>query len=63
MIIHYITFVIFYRIEEIPRDELNLADDEMLIPVAHFHKDVFAAFGIPFFIKVKQVSVRSEHEP
>jgi len=42
-----------YRIEEIPRDEVNLADDEMLIPVAHFHKDIFSSFGIPFFIKVK----------
>jgi hypothetical protein len=33
-----------------------LADDEMLIPVAHFYKDVFSSFGIPFFIKVKHVS-------
>jgi ubiquitin carboxyl-terminal hydrolase 7 len=57
-----ITFVIFCRIEEIPRDELNLADDEMLIPVAHFYKDVFSAFGIPFLIKVKQVSIISKHE-
>ena len=45
-----------YRIEEIPNDELNLAEDEMLIPVAHFHKEVFSTFGIPFFFKVKQVS-------
>jgi ubiquitin carboxyl-terminal hydrolase 7 len=55
--------MICYRIEEIPRDEWNLADDEMLIPVAHFHKDVYASFGIPFFIKVKQVSVSYKHEP
>ena len=26
------------RIEEIPKDEVNLADDESLIHVAHFHK-------------------------
>lgn len=45
-----------YRIEEIPNDELNLADDEMLVPVAHFHKDVFSTFGIPFFFKIKHVS-------
>jgi len=51
------TSFIFSRIEEIPRDEVNLADDEMLIPVAHFHKDIFSSFGIPFFIKVKHVSV------
>jgi len=27
-----------FRIEEIPKDEVNLAADELLIPVAHFHK-------------------------
>lgn len=46
-----------FRIEEIPRDELNLAEDEMLIPVAHFYKDIFSTFGIPFFLKVKHVSI------
>jgi len=52
-------FIIFCRIEEIPRDELNLTDDEMLIPVAHFYKDIFSTFGIPFFLKVKHVSLYS----
>lgn len=42
-----------YRIEEIPRDELNLTDDEILVPVTHFYKDVYNTFGIPFFIKMK----------
>uniref|UniRef100_A0A146KS22 Ubiquitin carboxyl-terminal hydrolase 7 n=1 Tax=Lygus hesperus TaxID=30085 RepID=A0A146KS22_LYGHE len=42
-----------FRIEEIPKDELNLASDELLVPVAHFYKDVFSTFGIPFLIKVK----------
>nr|CAD7425914.1 unnamed protein product [Timema monikensis] len=46
-----------YRIEEVPKDELNLAEDEMLIPVAHFYKDIFSTFGIPFFIKVKNATV------
>lgn len=46
-----------YRIEEIPTDELNLAEGEMLVPVAHFHKDVFSTFGIPFFFKIKNVSI------
>ncbi|GLG95277.1 Ubiquitin carboxyl-terminal hydrolase 7 [Gryllus bimaculatus] len=41
------------EIEEIPRDELNLAEDEMLVPVAHFYKDIFSTFGIPFVLKVK----------
>ncbi|KAJ8967839.1 hypothetical protein NQ317_016612 [Molorchus minor] len=43
-----------YRIEEVPRDELHLAEDEMLISCAHFHKEVFSTFGIPFLIKIKQ---------
>ncbi|KAL1115934.1 hypothetical protein AAG570_005429, partial [Ranatra chinensis] len=43
-----------YRVEEIPRDELNTAEDEILVPVAHFHKDIFSTFGIPFLIKMKQ---------
>ncbi|XP_071652128.1 ubiquitin carboxyl-terminal hydrolase 7-like isoform X1 [Temnothorax longispinosus] len=42
-----------YRIEEIPVDEVNLAEGEMLVPVAHFHKEVFSTFGIPFFFKIK----------
>ena len=27
-----------YRIEEIPKDELDLADDELIVQVAHFNK-------------------------
>lgn len=46
-----------YRIEEIPVDELNLEEDEMLIPVAHFQKDVYTTFGIPFLLKIKNVSM------
>ena len=42
-----------FRIEEIPADELRLQDDEMLISCAHFHKEVFSTFGIPFLIKIK----------
>lgn len=42
-----------YRIEEIPRDELVLQEDEMLVSCAHFHKEVFSTFGIPFLIKIK----------
>ncbi|XP_060521700.1 ubiquitin carboxyl-terminal hydrolase 7 isoform X3 [Cylas formicarius] len=43
-----------YRIEEIPQDELVIGEDEMLVPCAHYQKDVFATFGIPFFIKIKE---------
>ncbi|CAH2236828.1 jg8579 [Pararge aegeria aegeria] len=46
-----------YRIEEIPRDEVNLSEDEILVPCAHFHKQVYATFGIPFYARVKH------HEP
>lgn len=40
-----------FRIEEVPVDELLLMDTEILIPVAHFSKDIYSSFGIPFFIK------------
>ncbi|XP_044758285.1 ubiquitin carboxyl-terminal hydrolase 7 isoform X2 [Coccinella septempunctata] len=43
-----------WRIEEVPKDELNLQEDEMLISCAHFHKEVFSTFGTPFLIKIKQ---------
>ncbi|XP_065341533.1 ubiquitin carboxyl-terminal hydrolase 7 isoform X2 [Cloeon dipterum] len=42
-----------YRIEEIPADEIQLADEEVLVPVAHFSKDVYATFGTPFVVKIK----------
>lgn len=43
-----------FRIEEVPTDQLHLAEDEMLVPVAHFQKEVFSTFGFPFLVKVKQ---------
>uniref|UniRef100_T1GTK6 ubiquitinyl hydrolase 1 n=1 Tax=Megaselia scalaris TaxID=36166 RepID=T1GTK6_MEGSC len=42
-----------YRIEEIPKDELVLGENEMLIPVSHFSKEIYNAFGTPFFIKAQ----------
>lgn len=44
-----------FRIEEIPKDELHLNDDELLIPVAHFYKEIFSTYGVPFLLKIKQV--------
>ncbi|XP_052767469.1 ubiquitin carboxyl-terminal hydrolase 7-like isoform X2 [Mya arenaria] len=41
------------RVEEIPKEEVNLAADEVLIHVAHFHKEVFSTFGVPFLLKIK----------
>ncbi|TWW69657.1 Ubiquitin carboxyl-terminal hydrolase 7 [Takifugu flavidus] len=44
-----------FRIEEIPLDQVDLdKDGEMLIPVAHFHKEVFGTFGTPFLLKIRQ---------
>uniref|UniRef100_A0A674AL53 Ubiquitin carboxyl-terminal hydrolase 7 n=1 Tax=Salmo trutta TaxID=8032 RepID=A0A674AL53_SALTR len=44
-----------FRIEELPLDQVDLdKDTEMLIPVAHFHKEVFGTFGIPFLLKIRQ---------
>ncbi|RWS24472.1 ubiquitin carboxyl-terminal hydrolase 7-like protein, partial [Leptotrombidium deliense] len=42
-----------YRIEEIPKDELKLEAGEFLIPVAHFHKEIYQTFGIPFLLKLR----------
>lgn len=42
--------------QEISLDQVNLdKEKEMLIPVAHFHKEVFGTFGIPFLLKIRQV--------
>lgn len=43
----------FLRIEEIPPDEMNLDEQvETLVPVIHFHKNLFTTFGTPILIKV-----------
>ena len=46
-----------YRVEEIPASEEDMKDDELLVPVAHFHKELFSTFGIPFLLKIKHVSM------
>jgi len=35
-----------YRIEEIPKDELDLADDELIVQVAHFNKVKFLSLFV-----------------
>lgn len=45
-----------YRIEEIPKDEAKLEPGEFLVPVAHFHKEIYQTFGTPFLLKLKNVS-------
>ncbi|KAK2714285.1 hypothetical protein QYM36_008742 [Artemia franciscana] len=49
-----------YRIEEIPKEEMELANDEMLVPVTHYTKEVFSTFGIPFYLKIKDGELYSE---
>ena len=46
-----------YRIEEIPKDEAKLETGEFLVPVAHFHKEIYQTFGTPFLLKLKAVSI------
>jgi ubiquitin carboxyl-terminal hydrolase 7 len=46
-----------FRLEEIPAEELELAEGELLVPVAHFSKEVFTTFGSPFILKIKQVYI------
>ncbi|KAM9305557.1 ubiquitin carboxyl-terminal hydrolase 7 [Gastrophryne carolinensis] len=44
-----------FRIEEIPLDQVDIdKENEMLITVAHFHKEVFGTFGIPFLLRIQQ---------
>lgn len=41
-----------YRVEETPSDEVKIEGDEFLVPVAHYSKDPWQTFGVPFFIKL-----------
>ncbi|KAF4015576.1 hypothetical protein G4228_007489 [Cervus hanglu yarkandensis] len=44
-----------FREEEIPLDQVDIdKENEMLITVAHFHKEVFGTFGIPFLLRIHQ---------
>lgn len=42
-----------FRIEEVPPEDLQLNENEMLIPVAHFTKEIFSVFGVPFLIRAR----------
>jgi len=43
-----------YRLEEVPRDQEEIGEGDMLVPVAHFSKEVFSTFGTPFLVLLKQ---------
>lgn len=56
-------FVLKMCLQEIPLDQVDIdKENEMLITVAHFHKEVFGTFGIPFLLRIHQVRVeRARH--
>uniref|UniRef100_A0A914H2D2 Ubiquitin carboxyl-terminal hydrolase 7 n=1 Tax=Globodera rostochiensis TaxID=31243 RepID=A0A914H2D2_GLORO len=43
---------VMLRIEEVPKDQLEVGQDEYLMPVAHFDREPNRTFGVPFFIKI-----------
>ena len=43
-----------YRLEVLPQDQEELQDGDILVPVAHFSKEVFSTFGSPFLILLSQ---------
>merc|ERR1719505_104980 len=43
-----------YRIEEIPSDELTEKKNFIIVPVAHFQKEVVNSFGTPFLVHIKE---------
>lgn len=48
-----LSFTKSFRIEEVPADEMNLNDNEMLICVSHFYRDIYNIYGIPFYVRIK----------
>lgn len=41
-----------YRVEEVRKEEVNLKEDQALVPVAHFQKVGHNVFGTPFLLKI-----------
>ena len=42
-----------YRVEEVPRDQESVGEEELLVPVAHFQKEIYSTFGHPFLLKLR----------
>ncbi|UYV65714.1 USP7 [Cordylochernes scorpioides] len=42
-----------FRVEEIVPEDVVAAEDELLVPCAHFHKEVYSTFGVPFLLKIR----------
>ena len=49
-----ILFLLYHQ--EVPLDQSRLGDDEMIVCVAHFQKELFCTFGTPFLLRIKDVS-------
>jgi len=43
----------YYRAEEICAEDSATGQDEIVVQVAHFHKEARSTFGVPFFFKVR----------
>ncbi len=48
------------RVEEIPLDEENLQQGDVIINAAHFNKDPTDTFGVPFTVRVRNGELYSE---
>jgi len=43
-----------YRLEEMPLEQEELQEGDILVPVAHYSKEVFSTFGSPFLVLLRQ---------
>lgn len=43
-----------YRVEEIPAGQVRVAENELLVSVVHFQKEIYSTFGHPFLLKLKE---------
>ncbi|PAA90249.1 hypothetical protein BOX15_Mlig023590g1, partial [Macrostomum lignano] len=41
------------RAEEVPPDELQVGPNELVVYAAHFNKDTYNQFGVPFTVKIR----------
>ena len=48
------------RVEEVPQDEANLQQGDLVINAAHFNKDVNDNFGVPFTMRVRNGELYSD---
>lgn len=43
-----------FRVEEVPRDQEQVGENEVLVPVVHFQKEIYSTFGHPFYLKLME---------